>query len=420
VPGSVQVVNLAGEPLAPALVDQIYAETSAQKVYDLYGPTETTTYSTFALRVAGEPPTIGRPLANEQIYLLDAQLQPVPIGVPGGLYIGGAGLARGYLNREEMTRECFVPHPFKAGARLYKTGDLARWRADGNLVYLGRSDHQVKLRGFRIELGEIESALRNHPDIVDAVVLAREDKPGEKRLAAYIVNSPQKQVTTAQLRGAVREKLPEYMVPSAFVFLDALPLTPNGKVDRKALPIPEQGRESSRAFVAPRTPLEVQLAGIWGEVLQIDRVGATDNFFELGGHSLLAIQAIARIADTLNIQLPLSCLFEAPTIADLFRHWNQPRATANCKPRSFRSNCGFSTNWIPPATPITCRRQSGSKDGWTWRPFKEQSNILLCATRRFAPPSIPPRAAFARRLSRHGRSKSRSPTLAPKRNWMNS
>jgi amino acid adenylation domain-containing protein/FkbH-like protein len=317
VPGSVQVVNLAGEPLAPALVDQIYAETSAQKVYDLYGPTETTTYSTFALRVAGEPPTIGRPLANEQIYLLDAQLQPVPIGVPGGLYIGGAGLARGYLNREEMTRECFVPHPFKAGARLYKTGDLARWRADGNLVYLGRSDHQVKLRGFRIELGEIESALRNHPDIVDAVVLAREDKPGEKRLAAYIVNSPQKQVTTAQLRGAVREKLPEYMVPSAFVFLDALPLTPNGKVDRKALPIPEHGRESSRAFVAPRTPLEVQLAGIWGEVLQIDRVGATDNFFELGGHSLLAIQAIARIADTLNIQLPLSCLFEAPTIADL-------------------------------------------------------------------------------------------------------
>jgi amino acid adenylation domain-containing protein/FkbH-like protein len=338
VPKSVRVVNLAGEPLATTLVDQIYAETSANKVYDLYGPTETTTYSTFAWRVAGEPPTIGRPLANEQVYLLDAQLQPVPIGVPGNLYIGGAGLARGYLNRKELTRESFVPHPFKAGARLYKTGDLARWRADGNLVYLGRSDHQVKLRGFRIELGEIESALKNHPDIADAVVVAREDKPGEKRLAAYIVCHPQKQVSTAQLRSAVREKLPEYMVPSAFVVLEALPLTPNGKVNRKALPIPEQGRESSRDFVAARTPLEGRLSGIWAEVLQVDRVGVTDNFFELGGHSLLAIQVIARLGDALNTQLPLSCLFEAPTIAELAA-W---MASGQWKPRQ---------NPIPPLEP---------------------------------------------------------------------
>jgi amino acid adenylation domain-containing protein/FkbH-like protein len=317
VPSSVQVVNLAGEPLAAALVDQIYAETSVRKVYDLYGPTETTTYSTFTLRAAGQPPTIGRPLANEQVYLLDSQLQPVPVGVPGALYIGGAGLARGYLNREELTRESFVPHPFKSGARLYKTGDLARWRPDGNLVYLGRSDHQVKLRGFRIELGEIESALKNHPDIADAVVVAREDKPGEKRLAAYVVNPPEKRLTAAQLRSVVREKLPEYMVPSVFVFLDALPLTPNGKVDRRALPVPDQGRELSREFVAPSAPLETRLAAIWSQVLQVEPVGATDNFFELGGHSLLAIQVISRIGDTLNIQLPLSCLFEAPTIAEL-------------------------------------------------------------------------------------------------------
>jgi amino acid adenylation domain-containing protein/FkbH-like protein len=317
VPKSVQVVNLAGEPLATTLVDQIYSETDTKKVYDLYGPTETTTYSTFTLRRAGEPATIGRPLSNEQVYLLDSQLRLAPVGVPGDLYIGGAGMARGYLNQPRMTAERFIAHPFKPGARLYKTGDVARWREDGNLVYLGRSDHQVKIRGFRIELGEIESVLKKHPAVADAVVVAREDKPGEKRLAAYVATRPQMQVTPAELRSAIREKLPEYMAPSAFVFLDALPMTPNGKVDRKALPVPEQSRESDREFVAAGTPLEIQLAAIWTEVLQLDSVGTTDNFFELGGHSLLAIQLIARIGDSLNIQLPLSCLFEAPTISAL-------------------------------------------------------------------------------------------------------
>jgi amino acid adenylation domain-containing protein len=183
VSSSVRVVNLAGEPLATSLVEQIYSDTSVQKVHDLYGPTETTTYSTYTLRQPGATPTIGRPLPNEKVYLFDKEMQPVPIGIPGDLYIAGAGLARGYLNRPDLTAERFLPHPFAVGARVYKTGDLARWREDGSLVYLGRSDHQVKIRGFRIELGEIESALRSHPDVAEATVVAREDRPDEKRLA---------------------------------------------------------------------------------------------------------------------------------------------------------------------------------------------------------------------------------------------
>ena len=181
--------DLAGEPLATTLVDQIYQESSVRKVYDLYGPTETTTYSTFTLRKSGEPATIGRPLANEQVYILDKQMQPMPVGIPGDLYIGGAGLARGYLNRPDLTAERFLPHPFQAGERIYKTGDIARWRDDGNLVYLGRSDHQVKIRGFRIELGEIESALKSHPGVADAIVIAREDmRLGEKQAGwRYVV-----------------------------------------------------------------------------------------------------------------------------------------------------------------------------------------------------------------------------------------
>ena len=207
VPASVRVVNLAGEPLLPAVVDQIYNDTSARKVYDLYGPTETTTYSTFTLRRPGEPPTIGRPLANEQVYILDKHMQPAPVGIPGDLYIGGAGLARGYLNHPELTAERFLPHPFQPGARIYKTGDIARWRDDGNLVYLGRSDHQVKIRGFRIELGEIEAALKTHPDVADALVMAREDRPGEKRLAAYVVTRRAGTIPREELRRTVKEKL---------------------------------------------------------------------------------------------------------------------------------------------------------------------------------------------------------------------
>jgi amino acid adenylation domain-containing protein/FkbH-like protein len=318
VPDSVRVVNLAGEPLATSLVNEIYEKTATQKVYDLYGPTETTTYSTYTLRKPNERASIGRPLANEQVYLLDGSMHPVPIGVPGDLYIGGAGVTRGYLNRPQMTAERFVAHPFKMGARIYKTGDLARWRPDGNLEFLGRSDHQVKIRGFRIELGEIEVVLKKYPAVQEVVVVAREDKPGDKRLVAYVVVHKGQTATSDDLRNAVRQSLPEYMTPSAFVLLDALPLTPNGKVDRKALPAPDQERSGSGAeFVAPRTPVEEQLAGIWREVLGVPQVGIHDSFFDLGGHSLLAVQAISRIREIFAIELPLLSLFDASTIASL-------------------------------------------------------------------------------------------------------
>ena len=334
VPASARVINLAGEPLITPLVNEIYGETSVQKVYDLYGPSETTTYSTFTLRKPNEPATIGRPLANEQVYLLDKNLQPMPIGVPGEIYIGGAGVAREYLNRSELTREKFVEVKIPqipgekgrarqrtaAATRLYKTGDLARWRADGNLEFLGRIDHQVKIRGFRIELGEIETVLRKHPHLRELVVIVREDRPGDKRLAAYVVPKSDAKIDADELRRFAREALPEYMVPSAFVFLNALPMTPNGKVDRKALPAPEQDRGAvCTEFTEPASPVEIELGAIWREVLGIDRIGTSDNFFELGGHSLLAIQVISRVREKFNVELPLFGLFEAPTIRQLAR-----------------------------------------------------------------------------------------------------
>ena len=327
VPASVRVVNLAGEPLTTPLVDRIYAETGVKKVYDLYGPTETATYSTFALRQSGKPATIGRPLANEQVYLLDARQQPVPIGIPGELFIGGAGVARGYLNKPKLTADKFIPNPFADEAtqnssgsapRLYRTGDLARWRADGNLEFLGRIDHQVKIRGFRIELGEVETALRKHPEVLEAIVLARADGVGDQRLVAYVVGRTDRKPVLDDVRSFMRKELPQHMVPSAFVFLDVMPLTPNGKVDRKALPDPDADRrDTSTAFVEPHTPVETRLAAIWQEVLNLERVGIHDNFFDLGGHSLLAIQVISRVRTALKVELPIFSLFDAPTIAKL-------------------------------------------------------------------------------------------------------
>ncbi len=333
VPANVRVINLAGEPLATTIVNQIYAETRTQKVYDLYGPSETTTYSTFTLRKPNETATIGGPLANEQVYLLDANREPVPIGIPGELYIGGDKLARGYLNRPELTTEKFIVNPFKPGGRLYRTGDLARWRDDGQLEYLGRIDHQVKIRGFRIELGEIETAFRKHPEIRDVVVLARETEGGSKRLVAYLVPKAGKPVTPDELRRFGKERLPEYMVPSAFVLLPELPLTPNGKVDRKALPDPEQEpRADSATYVAPRTPVEEQLSAIWREVLRVQRAGVHDNFFELGGDSLLAIQVISRVRETCKVELPLFSLFDAPTIDLLAQGLQSGKWTQNQLP----------------------------------------------------------------------------------------
>jgi acyl carrier protein len=276
-------------------------------------------------------PSIGRPIANTQIYILDSHLTPVPIGVPGELYIGGNGLARGYFKRPDLTAEKFIANPFSAqpGARLYRTGDLARYLSDGRIEFLGRIDNQVKIRGFRVELGEIESVLLQHPEVEEAVVLAREEVEGEdsgsqgpqwseKRLVAYLVTNLGANLTAPEVRLFLKEKLPDYMVPSTFVFVDAMPLTPNGKLDRKALP--EPNRSNSRlpdAFAAPRTLVEELIAGIWAEVLKLDKFGIHDNFFDLGGHSLKATQVVSRLCETLRMPLPLRALFEAPTVAEL-------------------------------------------------------------------------------------------------------
>jgi amino acid adenylation domain-containing protein len=320
IPASVHTVNLAGEPLQKYLVQQIYQQNTIQQVFNLYGPSEDTTYSTFALvrgEVVGSPP-IGRPIANTQVYILDRHLQSVPIGILGELYLGGAGLSRGYLNYPEMTAEQFIPNPFSAelGARLYKTGDLARYLPDGNIEFIGRLDYQVKVRGFRIELGEIETVLVGHPAVRETVVMAREDQPGDKRLVAYVVPQQQQTPTVNELSGFLRKKLPDYMVPSAFMMLQALPLTPNKKVDRQRLPAPERIRpELEKDFVAPRSPVEEVLARIWAQVLGVERVGIHDNFFELGGHSLLTMQVVSHIREVFKVELPLSSVFEAPTIA---------------------------------------------------------------------------------------------------------
>ncbi|WP_033058582.1 non-ribosomal peptide synthetase, partial [Sinorhizobium arboris] len=268
-----------------------------QTICNLYGPSETTTYSTWICMPRGQAvvETVGRPIANTRIYVLDDHGQPVPFGAAGELYISGAGVARGYLNRPELTAERFLADPFsgEAGARMYRTGDLARYLPDGNLEFLGRNDEQVKIRGFRIEPGEIAARLCEHALVADAAVVARPDATGDKRLVAYVVAKAadgSDEAGGAELPAALRAHLggllPDYMVPSAFVRLDVLPLTPNGKLDRKALPVPDDEAYARRAYEAPQGEIETLLAGIWEELLGIERVGRHDNFFELGGHSL--------------------------------------------------------------------------------------------------------------------------------------
>ncbi|WP_445299506.1 amino acid adenylation domain-containing protein [Microcoleus sp. B3-A4] len=316
-------VIVAGEPCSRELVERHTKLLAHTSLFNEYGPTEGTVWSSvYHCQPSGltTQVPIGRPIANMQIYLLDKYLSPVPIGVPGEIYIGGAGIARGYLNRPELTNQKFIPNPFSAepGQRLYKTGDLARYLSDGNIEFLGRLDHQVKIRGFRIEQGEVESTLLQHPTVRETTVIAREDIPGDKRLVAYVVPNPEQTPTIDELRRFLKQKLPDYMVPSAFVLLDALPLTPNGKVDRRALPAPDQSRpDQSVTFVAPRSPIEQQLVDIWAEVLRLEQVGIHDNFFELGGHSLLATQVISRLRQAFGVELPVRTLFEAPTVADL-------------------------------------------------------------------------------------------------------
>ncbi|MCM3906014.1 MAG: amino acid adenylation domain-containing protein [Pyrinomonadaceae bacterium] len=306
--------------------DKLHRVTGANlpfKLTNLYGPTETTVVATWAPVFTGADqeidPPIGRPLANTQIYLWDESLQPVPIGVPGEVHIGGAGVARGYLNRAQLTAEKFIPDPYSdiPGGRLYRTGDLARYLSDGSIEYLGRLDNQVKLRGFRIELGEIEAALNGHDAVREAVVIDREDVPGEKRLVAYLVVH-QPAPATDQLRAFLKASLPEYMVPAVFVFLDELPLTVNGKLDRRALPAPAHGGHGlTTHYTAPRDAIEVAVARIFAEALGIDRIGIEDDFFELGGHSLLATQVVSRLLDIFGLEIRLRALFETPTIAGI-------------------------------------------------------------------------------------------------------
>jgi amino acid adenylation domain-containing protein len=318
---SLRRVFCGGEVLPSRLTERFFDRSNAQ-LYNLYGPTEATIDVTCGIcgRNGGESVSIGRPIANMQVYILDSHLQPVPIGVVGELYIGGDGLARGYLNRSELTAEKFIPNPFsdEFNSRLYRTGDLARYLPDGNIEFLGRIDNQVKIRGFRIELGEVETVLSQHPVVRQSVVIVREDSPGDRRLVAYVVSSPDQVCTASELRSFLKEKLPEYMVPSAFVVLDAFPLTPNGKLDRKALPAPDQNRPAlDETFTAPRTPVEELLTQIWSDVLKVDKVSIHDNFFDLGGHSLLATQLVSRVRDAFQMDIPLRTLFEKPTVEEL-------------------------------------------------------------------------------------------------------
>ncbi|HET7460394.1 MAG TPA: amino acid adenylation domain-containing protein [Longimicrobium sp.] len=308
---------VGGDRVAADLLAEMREALPGAETHVLYGPTEGTILaSTHPVPaygiVAGHP--IGRPLGNVRLYVCDGLGSPQPAGVPGELLIGGAGVARGYLGRAGLTAERFVPDPFgtEPGARLYRTGDRARWRTDGTLEYLGRLDGQVKVRGFRIEPGEIEAVLRGHERVTECVVVAREDVPGDRRLVAYVAGG----VEADELREHLRGTLPEYMLPSAFVFLEALPLTPNGKLDRKALPAPDFGSAEDR-YVAPRTPTEEVLAGIWAEVLRLERVGVEESFFDLGGHSLLATRVVSRVSAVFGVELPLRALFEGPTVAEL-------------------------------------------------------------------------------------------------------
>lgn len=314
---------LGGEAASWELIEKVRKINPDCLIFNHYGPTEATvgvlTYQVYGEELKGISETVplGTPIANTQIYLLDSHLQPVPVGVPGELHIGGSSLARGYLNRPELTAEKFIRHPFDAQAHLYKTGDLARYLPDGNIEFIGRIDSQVKIRGFRIELGEIEAALGQHPDIAQAVVVAREDAPGEKRLVAYVVSNQKQAPSSSEIRRFLGTKLPEYMVPWAFVTLKSLPLTPNGKIDRRSLPEPDSARAKLEGTIAePRTPAEETIAQIWGQMLEVEKVGIYDNFFELGGDSISSIRIVAKINQS-GFRVTPKQLFECPTVAEL-------------------------------------------------------------------------------------------------------
>lgn len=319
---SVKRVICSGEALTYELQERFFASLEAE-LHNLYGPTEAAidvTYWACERATKRKVVPIGRPVANTQVYVLDANMQPVPVGVPGDLYLGGVQVGRGYWRRPELTAEKFVPDPFRPSGRLYKTGDLARWTVDGVVEYLGRTDHQVKIRGFRIELGEIESAIAEDPRIKQVAVVAREHGDGDYRLVAYCSTRRQQRPAVSELRANLAKILPEYMLPSEFIFLDEFPLSPNGKVDHRQLPAPDSTRiagKSEEEYQAPDSEIELALATMWEEVLRVNHIGVNDNFFEVGGHSLLAAGVLSRIRERFGVALPFRTLFEAPTVAAL-------------------------------------------------------------------------------------------------------
>jgi amino acid adenylation domain-containing protein len=320
IPSSIRTVNLAGEALPPNMVEQLYEKLNVERIFNLYGPSEDTTYSTYACLKRGEAHErvpIGKPISNTQAYVLDRECQPVPAGVSGELFLGGQGVARGYLNRPELTAEKFIPNPFseRGGEKMYRTGDQVKWGKNGNLEFLGRLDQQVKVRGYRIELGEIEAVLQTHEGVRACAVIVREDQLAEKRVVAYVAKNGA--MKAEAFREFLKERLPEYMIPSAFVEMEQLPLTPNGKIDRKALPAPEREWSGRSGYTGPRNGEEEILCGLFAETLNRDRVGVHDNFFAIGGHSLLATRLVSRIRATLGVDVALRTVFESPTVAKL-------------------------------------------------------------------------------------------------------
>ncbi|MGZ4995126.1 MAG: non-ribosomal peptide synthetase, partial [Methylobacter sp.] len=316
---TLSTVVVAGEACTNPLTELHFQRLPDTALFNEYGPTEATVWSSvYAItqpqREAGVP--IGKPIANMRIHIVDAALNEVPVGVAGELLVGGDGISRGYLDQAGLTAEKFIPNPFgRIGGRLYRTGDRARYLRDGNIEFLGRLDQQVKIRGYRIELGEIEACLLRHPLIKAAAVMVREDTPGNKRLAAYLVAESGNAADTEDLKAHVRHCLPEYMLPSVWLWLDAMPLNANGKLDRNALPASTIETDSAQSYVAPRDEAEEAVADIWREVLGVQQLGIHDDFFELGGHSLSGVQVTAKVQELFNIEVPVNILFEAATVA---------------------------------------------------------------------------------------------------------
>ncbi|HEY0512517.1 MAG TPA: amino acid adenylation domain-containing protein [Thermoanaerobaculia bacterium] len=398
-----RLVVFGGEALDPASLSPWLERHGEERplLVNMYGITETTVHTTWRrLRqsdLARPGSAMGRPLSDLSLHLLDGGGRPVPIGVPGEIHVGGAGVARGYLARPALTAERFVPDPFVGGVgglRLYRSGDLARWRRDGDLEYLGRIDRQVKVRGFRIELGEIEAALAEHPGVREAAVVAREDRPGDVRLVGYVSSAARPDPSPQALAAFLAERLPGYMVPAAWVLLDRLPLTANGKVDRAALPAPSERGEGG-AYVAPRSPVEQVLAGIWEEVLELQRVGVEDDFFALGGHSLVAAQVTSRVLTAFSVELPLRLLFERPTVAALAAEVERLRGSgaAAAAPPLVRAPRGNEA-------PLSFRQE------WRWlldqiSPSNTGNNVPLALTLRGAVSAPALAAALTAEVERH-------------------